>query len=310
MTEESTPLTDVLSDTSTGGKDDTTVNSVPENVDVEPDNVESKAEESGENSERLLAGKYKNVSELEKGYKETEKRLREAAEYKKKLDAYEAEATNAQEKREAQARARGFADAQSQQIETDIAVNEFNLYVEALETRLDGESYDKAAQLLSAYQQTGKRSYLEAAQTYFPPEIISQIAVLNAQYAGERQNEYARIKFEEQRQILNGRLRDFCEKNTDWIDGHEERQQLIGEGIKSLGADIDLEAFKSFIDAIENRAIEDFKKNLSKQNETNQQISRIQSPSNDGSGKQADYDVEHWQDIDDAEKLREMLRKV
>lgn len=314
-TEESTPLTDEPKDTSVtvDNADTATEPLAPEVTDTEPEGVLAKAEENGnktDGEEKLLAGKYKTVDELEKGYKEAEKLVREAAEYKKKLEAYTAEENKAREMRELEARSRGYTDAESLQIENEVAVNELNLYVQALETRLDGEDYSKAAQLLQAYQQTGRRSYLEQAQKYFPPEVISTIAVHNAKFAESKQAEYHQAKFTEQRQAIGSVVREFCEKNTDWLDGHDERQQLIGESIKALGADINLEVLKSFVDAIEKRAIDDFKKDLDKQKETNRQLSRIQPPTSDGSGKPADFDIEKWQDIDDPVKLREMLRKV
>lgn len=308
-TEESTPLTDNPDETSVAANAaDTAAETAPATPAAEPEGQIAKAEENG--TEKLLAGKFKTVEELEKSYKEAEKSFHEAAAYKKKLEAYEAAEAKAREVREAEARSNGYPDAASRQIENDVAVNEFNLYVQALETKLDGDNYAQAAKMLQAYQQTGRRAYLEAAQKYFPPEVISQIAVANAHYAGERQQEYATARLAEQQQLLNGIVRDFCEKNTDWIDGHEERQQLIGESIKALGADINLEALKSFIEAIEKRAVEDFKKDLARKQETNEQLSRIQAPSSDGSGKQTDFDVERWQDVEDPVKLREMLRKV
>lgn len=313
-TEESTPLTEPEDTSAVVNETDTAAEPLaPEVTDAEPDGSLSKAEENGnktDGGEKLLAGKYKTVDELEKGYKEAEKLVYEAAEYKKKLEAYAAEENKAREMRELEARSRGYTDAESLQIENEVAVNEFNLYVQALETKLNGEDYGKAAQLLQAYQQTGRREYLKQAQKYFPPEVISTIAVHNAKFAESKQAEYNQAKFAEQRQAIGSVVREFCEKNTDWLDGHDERQQLVGETIKALGADIDLEVLKSFVDAIEKRAIDDFKKDFNKQKETNQQLSRIQPPAGDGSGKPADYDIEKWQDIDDPVKLREMLRKV
>ncbi len=315
-TEESTPLTAGPEDTSADAAvidTDTAASAAPDDAAPEPEGQPDKAEENGapkSDSEKLLAGKYKTVDELEKGYKEAEKLVREAAEYRKKVEAYEAAEAKAREMREAEARSYGYRDAESQQIENDVAAAEFNLYVQALETRLEGEDYTKAAQLLQAYRQTGRRDYLEAAKKCVAPEVISQIAVTTARYAGERQNEYAQAKFVEQRQAVNSLVREFCEKNTDWIDANEERQQLVGETIKALGADADLDALKSFIEAIERRAVEDFKKDMEKQKETDAQLSRIPSPSNDGSGKRREVDIEHWQDVDDPAKMRELLRRV
>ena len=260
--ENSTPSEVINEDTSSVDTIDTSNASVEPDVSTnEPETDETNgAEKTDTNpSEQLIFGKYKNIEEAEKGYKEAERSFSRVAELEKQLKAYQDAENQAREQKEIEARKAGYADTQEQEVKLDIANHEFIRYCEALETHLTGDNYTKVYNALRYYQQTGNKQYLEMAKGYFSPAVISQIAGDVARYEDRALGDYRAKKMAESMTESKAKLEEFAKANTDWI-GVKERQEALGLLIELSGGNVDFGKAKSIIDALETMAVTAFEK--------------------------------------------------
>ena len=260
--ENSTP-SEVTNETDTSNVDtlDTSNASVEPDVSTnEPDNETNGAEKTDANpSEQLIFGKYKNIEEAEKGYKEAERSISRVAELEKQLKAYQDAENQAREQKEIEARKAGYADTQEQAVKLDIANHEFKRYCEALETHLTGDNYTKVYNALRYYQQTGNKQYLDFAKGYFTPAVISQIAGDVAIYGEKALGDYRAKKMAESMTESKAKLEEFARANTDWI-GMKERQDILGMAIELSGGNVDFNKAKSIIDALESAVVSAYEK--------------------------------------------------
>lgn len=260
--ENSTPSEVINEDTSSVDTVDTSNASVEPDVSTnEPETDETNgAEKTDTNpSEQLIFGKYKNIEEAEKGYKEAERSFSRVAELEKQLKAYQDAENQAREQREIEARKAGYADTQEQEVKYDIANHEFKRYCEALETTLSGDNYTKAYNALLRYQQTGNKQYLDMAKGCFSPDVISQIAGDVAIYGERALGDYRAKKMAESQTASKAKLEEFAKANTDWI-GVKERQEALGLLIELSGGNVDFGKAKSIIDALESVAVTAYEK--------------------------------------------------
>ena len=260
--ENSTPSEVINEDTSSVDTVDTSNASTEPVVSTnEPETDETNgAEKTDTNpSEQLIFGKYKNIEEAEKGYKEAERSIGRVAELEKQLKAYQDAENQAREQREIEARKAGYADTQEQEVKYDIANHEFKRYCEALETTLSGEAYTKAYNSLLRYQQTGNKQYLDVAKGYFSPAVISQIAGDVAIYGERALGDYRAKKMAESQTESKAKLEEFARANTDWI-GVKERQEALGLLIELSNGNVDFGKAKSIIDALETVAVAAYEK--------------------------------------------------
>lgn len=171
---------------------DTSVTSAPETTDTteivtEPTQpTEPTAEtttetatqetEPTEPAEKLYAGKYKSIEDLEKGYKEAEKSFNKVAELEKRIKDYESKQpkyVNEDGK---------FNPEIKLQYDQYIDNQEFLTYAE-LARQLDADTRDEVERLLSeaqrVYNPRNRQAYLsklKEAKNYFDSEVIENIA--------------------------------------------------------------------------------------------------------------------------------------
>lgn len=278
--EDSTPSEKtVLPDTSDVGKADTPeTGAEPANAATEPESGGNGAEQTNKTpSEQLIFGKYKNIEEAEKGYKEAERSVTKAAELEKQLKAYQEKEELAREQREIAAREQGFSDAGEQEVRMSIAQHEFKRYCDALETRLTGDNYIKAYQALYAYQQSGNPEYLDMAKGYFPAAVISQISGDVVRFSDRVLGEYRDKKSVEVQNQYKAQLETFAKDNTDWL-APKERQDAVGLLIQLSGGNVDFAVAKTVIDAIEARAISEYTKTQTANKENQDVRNSLLSP--------------------------------
>lgn len=271
--ENSTPSEEkTLSDTSEVKTADTPeTGAEPTVATTEPESGSSGAEQTNNNpTEQLIFGKYKNIEEAEKGYKEAERAVTKAAELEKQLKAYQDKEEQAQQQREIAARELGYSDANEQEVRLSIARHEFKRYCDALETRLSGDNYTKAYNALYAYQQSGNRDYLDMAKGYFPASVISLISGDVALYSERALNEYRDRKALETQQQYKAQLEAFAKDNTEWL-APKERQDAVGLLIQLSGGNVDFATAKAAIDALEAYAVSEYTKKQS-ENQENQNV--------------------------------------
>lgn len=130
-----------------------------------------------EQQEKLYAGKYKSIEELEKGYNEAQKTLTQNLQLKAKYD----ELVKKQEQQDAlrleRAREQGYNSADDMQIANYIKQAELNEFIDTLPYYVQEEEQIKVQQYLNAYQKTGDTRYLNEAKRYYPAEFLEKVAV-------------------------------------------------------------------------------------------------------------------------------------
>lgn len=201
-TEISTPVE--TSDVDTSADVETTTET-QEEIQVEDTSTAETTEEevtaeteTQQPEEKLYAGKYKSVEELEKGYGEVQKFVNKAHEFEKKynelLQAQQEQAQRAHLERLQHAQQRGFDSVEAQEIADKVQVAELEYYAQNL-NQVDPEHYETVRQLLGAYVQTAHKSYLDEAKRYFSSDFVEKVVDLKRDLRNRLQGEHnARIE--------------------------------------------------------------------------------------------------------------------
>lgn len=272
-TEITTPVeaTDVDTSLETTPVDEPTDTAVDEQPVDEPAVTET--EEQPTQEPELLAGKYKTVDDLVKGYNEAQKFVTKANEFEKKynelVEKQEKEVERITQERLKEAQLRGFQSVEQQEIADKVQVAEFEYYWNNL-TQIDTEHAQTVQQCLQAYYQSGHPSYLEEAKRYFPAEFIERVAVAKSQLQGKltnefqaRQNQELEAKQYELAQTLRANFPEFLadlEQNTGKA---QALQQFSNAGfITSIE---DMKAFIDVYDAIAKYSVEQHLKQVAAQ---------------------------------------------
>lgn len=253
-TEISTPVetSDVTTSTEAPEVSETAEVEVTEDNQTAETETTTQEDEGGtapEETEKLYAGKYKSVEELEKGYQEAQKTLTQNLQIKAKYD----ELLKKQEQQEAlrleKAREQGYNTANDMQIAQQVAQAELNEFVNALRT-VEPDSQLQVQQYLNDYFQTGDVRYLNEAKRYYPSDFLEKVAVgklqmserLKAQYdaqikqkADEATAELAQVLKTDYAEFLadanenKGKaqaLKSFCDAN--FIQSKEDMEAFMG----------------------------------------------------------------------------------
>ena len=272
-TEITTPVESADVDTSleTTPVDEPTDTAVDEQPVDEPAVTET--EEQPTQEPELLAGKYKTVDDLVKGYNEAQKFVTKANEFEKKynelVEKQEKEVERITQERLKEAQLRGFQSVEQQEIADKVQVAEFEYYWNNL-AQIDPEHAKTVQQCLQAYYQSGHPSYLEEAKRYFPAEFIERVAVAKSQLQGKltnefqaRQNQELEAKQYELAQTLRANFPEFLadlEQNTGKA---QALQQFSNAGfITSIE---DMKAFIDVYDAIAKYSVEQHLKQVAAQ---------------------------------------------
>lgn len=273
MADESTPLEGDVEDTSVDTQNTDTAQAPVEET-IEPD---TKQEEAESQEEQLIFGKYKTIEEAEKGYKEASRSITKVAELEKQLNAYKEREEKALSDREERAKSLGFNNADEQAIDFDVKSHEFDLYVQALETTLSGDAYNKVYQALLNYQQTLNPKALQVAKAYFDTDVITKIAGDVAIYKNNAYNKYAGEKRASRMSEINKMVTEFAKSTGDWLNP-KERQDIVGMAINITGGNIDLPKLKTLIDSIESMAVKSYQDKLNAESENEQLTGSLTSP--------------------------------
>lgn len=252
-TEISTPVetSDVTTSTDTPEVSETAEVEVTD----ETQTAETETQTEGEpQQEKLYAGKYKSIEELEKGYQEAQKTLTQNLQIKAKYD----ELLKKQEQQEARllqkAQEQGYNTINDQQIAQRVAQAELNEFVNALRT-VEPDVQLQVQQYLNDYYQTGDIRYLNEAKRYYPSDFLERVAVgklqmqnnLKAQFEKETR-EKAQKADEELAQTLRADYGDFIET----VKGNESMSKALEMFCNAgfIQSKDDMEVFKGIIDGI------------------------------------------------------------
>lgn len=255
-TEISTPVetSDVTTSTDTPEVSETA------EVEVTDETQTAETETQGEGgtapkTEKLYAGKYKSIDELEKGYAELNKSYTQS----KQVQAKYNELLRKQEQQEARmlqkAQQQGFNTVNDQRIAQQVAQAELDEFINGLNYYVEPDNQIQVQQYLNAYRQTGDLRYLNEAKRYYPSDILENIAVaklqmqnnLKAQYAKETQ-ERAQKADAELAEELRADYGDFIETVKASEPISKALEMFCNAGF--IQSKEDMEAFKGIIDGI------------------------------------------------------------
>lgn len=257
-TEISTPVetSDVTTSTDTPEVSETAEAEVTDDTQTAETETQETQGEGGTapETEKLYAGKYKSIEELEKGYQEAQKTLTQNLQIKAKYD----ELLKKQEQQEARllqkAQEQGYNTINDQQIAQRVAQAELNEFVNALRT-VEPDAQLQVQQYLNDYYQTGDIRYLNEAKRYYPSDFLERVAVgklqmqnnLKAQFEKETR-EKAQKADEELAQTLRTDYSDFIET----VKGNESMSKALEMFCNAgfIQSKDDMEVFKGIIDGI------------------------------------------------------------
>ena len=188
----STPTDTAIESTSANETVENTTDTSDAELETNGEVAETETTQENAPEEKLYAGKYKSVEELEKGYGEAQKFVTKANELQKKYDALvqqkEDEARKAYEARQDEAKKRGFMTADDAEIADKVQLAEFEYYAQNLNT-VDPDLSDKARRYLLAYYQTGHAQYLDEAKKLYSPAFIENVAQAKNAYYSQLKSE-------------------------------------------------------------------------------------------------------------------------
>ena len=150
---------------------ETTAETETQGEQTTPETVETPQEE------RLYAGKYKSIEELEKGYAEAQKTLTQNLQMKSKYEELLKQKEQQDALRFERAKEQGFNTPDDMQIANYIKQAELNEFINTLPYYVDNDAQIQVQQYLNAYQNTGDSRYLNEAKKYYPAEFLEKVAV-------------------------------------------------------------------------------------------------------------------------------------
>ena len=312
MTEEtqiSTPVenSDVTTSSEEVSTDTTSTDEVTQ--EVETAETETKEEEQPQEEEKLYAGKYKSVEELEKGYAEAQKTLTQNLQLKAKYD----ELLKKQEQQEAlrleRAKENGFSTVNDEKIALEVRRAEYDEFVNGLNYYVEPENQVIVQQNLGAYYQTGDVRYLNEAKRYYPSEFLENVAVakvnmqnrLKTQYEKENSEKIARAE-QELAQTLRNDYGDFIEEVKANQGASKALELFCNAGF--IQSKDDMEVFKGIygdiVKAAKEQAIKEYE--AQKVIDATKQKATI-AADNSGVGLSADADMPTAEDMRKDAKL-------
>ena len=249
-TEISTPVETVAEETST------IVEPVEETETpaVEPEATEEPAETETEVAEeqRVYAGKYNSVEELEKGYTELQKLMSKPNEYEQKYNELLAKQAKAeQEAYEAKLREAnnyGFKTVEDQEAHQQLQAAELEWYANNLNL-VSPENYENARAYLGEYLRTGNLAYFAEAEKLFPIDFVKQAGVRKAELGARLQGEIAHkrqlARDEQDRTLAEAIKRDFAEFLGDTATNAQKANAL--KAMCDAGAINSVEDMQNFV---------------------------------------------------------------
>lgn len=259
-----------------------------DNIKNEVNGEKRKEKKDNKGKDKLIAGKFKNIEELEKAYLEEQKLINKKAEesnqYKKELEIYRKQQEEAKLRKEVEAKQRGFANLEEQQIANEINQYELNLFAQALEEGYAGENYDSALKALQAYHNSGDPKALELAEMFFTPKALKTIAENKLAFKNQKFQALQQKQTENNYNTAKANLEKFAKDTGDWLND-SVRQQIVVEQLKLFGANTDLYKIKTLIDKIESNAIEKEQLKQKANSEQDERLKQMQGPADTSQGK-------------------------
>ncbi|MFR1671620.1 MAG: hypothetical protein ACLSWI_01595 [Candidatus Gastranaerophilaceae bacterium] len=247
--------------------------------ETENDSAEIIQEQKLQNKQpKLYAGKFKDIENLEKGYKELESKLG-AVKHKEN------------EEKLKQAIALGFNSIQDAEIAKHITSKELEFYASKLDL-VNPEYYDDARTALLNYANSGNKEYLDLAKQFFNGDLIEECAIFKAELKNHIENKIKQDEISRKTDFLN----KLEVENKEFLsDIHTNQAKLNAfKVIFNLGqiqSQEDMDTFISIYNAIKEEGVNSVKSDAQIKSEISNQIEKMQTASDSSSVNGSD---EKW----------------
>jgi hypothetical protein len=190
--------------------------------------------------QKLYAGKYSSIEELEKGYGELNKAFTQANQIKAKYDELLKKQQEQQTLQYEQAKKAGYNSVEEQQIANNVRLAEFNEFWNNLQY-LDADSQPTVQQYLTEYYKTGNADFLKAAKSFYSAEFLERVAIGKKDYESQLKNELTTKRNE----IKNKQTAELAETiRTDYAEFLSDINENTGKA-KALKAFCDADFIQS-----------------------------------------------------------------
>ncbi len=312
MTEDSTPFAEIAEETTEQVlAENTAADTVPEADFSEADET---AEAAKEPQQKLWAGKFKTVEDLEKSYKEAESYVHKSRELEKQLEAFQ-KAEEAFRINQDYQIMQQMADSElEKQMAADVIGFELNCFREALESG-QATDYQQAKEALQRFEQSGDMQELKKAKRFFDPDALASIAKRSFVFEQHKMQDFSLQQQKNTLQRLKQKISDFVKEDPSWFEKHGQ-DRLVADAIGALGENLDWERLKSAVSEIEEKAVENYLHGVSLKSENDSQKQLLQIPKsgsdvvNNGNGwiTRAEYNA--MSDKETYEKYDQIVRQI
>lgn len=269
--EISTPENEIVEDNSTIALPDDTQEVSEDNTADEPETDESSAEieentNGLKNEQRLFAGKFKDIDNLEKGYKELESKLGQIRQ------------KESQEKIEL-AKAQGYNSVEEAEIARQINAKELEFYASKLGT-INPEYSENARIALLNYANSGNKEYLDLARQFFNGDVIEECALLKTSIKNEIERSFKQQEIARKEEFISKLENDNKEFLSD-IEINKAKlnafKALFSSG--QIQSQQDMDAFIAIYNAIKEEGANSVKSDVQTKSEISSQIEKMQTAS-------------------------------
>lgn len=274
--ENSTPTTEVqTTDTSSEITPVENTDTVTDEPVEQQDVAEQEQPTDTQEPEKLYAGKYKTVEELEKGYKETEKSFNRVAELEKEIETLRSQVP----KQPQIVNEQGKVNPQyEQQFYLNLNRGELQEYQNLALRIEDTDDRNEAINILNQANMYFANGNMQAfnkamneAKMYFNPAYIEQVNSLKMQALANKDNTINQAIQEQKKQALNTLETELRQNQEVWelVDPQspnysEDVFGVVKEYFDSFGG-VDTNRLASFIKAIEANGVRKYTANLEAQ---------------------------------------------
>lgn len=304
---------------------ETEVDNSIEAQEPKTDNIEADTEEASETQkeDEIVLDKFKGKTkaDISKSYAELEKlttgKSNELSETTKKLEelqsrleVYNKQESEAKTSRELEAKQKGYASLDEQEIAFQIKDSEFLKYAEAFEGTnfADEGTRDKVRELLLTYQNSGGSNYslMKEAKRLFPADVVESIAKDVAIFESQKKFEHQSKMQNQVKENMKAKVNEVKEKYPDLMKT-DASKTLLGQALNITNGELDLEAFNKMFSDIRDSYRKEWETELEAKKENSSVVNSLNTPTNTVSknkGKETD-----WTKIENPADMQKMVDK-
>lgn len=217
-----------------------------------------------EKNMNLIFGKFKNMEEAFKGYKEAERAITRAAMLEKEVKKFQEQLENYE--KDIIAREEGYLDRLDRALQFDVDQRELDNYLTAGRYLMQPQQQLMLHDLIAKCRATCNKEDMAAVRRFFSPEVIALASKDTAAFKTARHEEYEKLREEEKTTRYKRKIEEFRKLNGQWASS-ELYNTLIEQAMDVSGGRVDLAELKKMVEKIETDAIKKYQKKASIQRE-------------------------------------------